>query len=228
MGRSSEAGIGDNRHPNADKGGCDANRRTGRAAQGPQLAAAAAGFLRAGQRAGRAGAAPTTGPRGREEVLALLDRRGTYIRILLYETLPSVRSYLFEGGAGGCAYLRVPDATANAWLRNGGTFSCDAQPADTQPGERPREFAVTLASPGIELFLSPHGAGVLSLAFDARDSAEPMALPDLNYRLSQVRPYTAFAFRLPHGAHNPVPPPAPDAPLAERLGRSGGAFRLIE
>jgi hypothetical protein len=78
------------------------------------------------------------------------------------------------------------------------------------------------------LFLSPHGAGAFSVVLEPLECADPAVLQDLDYRLSQVRPFTAFYFQLPVSERDPAPPPAFEAPLAERLGRRGGAFRFIE
>jgi len=147
----------------------------------------------------------------------------------LEETLPSASDFLFGRLTGGCAYLRVPDETANVWFRNGGLFA--PAPGGNRPKEsqRPASFAVHLGTPGIELFLSPHGAGVLSISFEsAAPNADLGLLQDLNYRLSQVRGFTAFSFQLPADERAPEPPPACTAPLAERLGRRGGAFHLSE
>ncbi|PPK73932.1 hypothetical protein B0F87_11343 [Methylobacter tundripaludum] len=144
------------------------------------------------------------------------------------EALPNVHDFLFGSSPGCCAYLRVPDETANYWFKNGGMFS--KQSGQGNPGvlERPTEFEVGLAAPGIELFLSPHGAGVFSVSFEPKRIAGPRFLQDLNYRLSQVRSFVAYRFRLPHSPRNPDPPPAPDAPFGERLGKGGGAFTLVE
>lgn len=144
------------------------------------------------------------------------------------EALPNIHDFLFGSSAGCCAYLRVPDETANYWFKNGGMFS--KQSGQGNPGvlERPTEFEVGLAAPGIELFLSPHGAGVFSVSFEPKRIAGPRFLQDLNYRLSQVRSFVAYRFRLPHSPRNPDPPPAPDAPFGERLGKSGGAFTFAE
>jgi hypothetical protein len=147
------------------------------------------------------------------------------------ETLPNVRDFLFDGGiaAGGCAYLRVPDETANAWFKNGGTFAPGPAAGSRVPsdGERPSGFAVRLAAPGIELFLSPHRAGVLSVTLEPRDGGDLAMLQDLNYRLSQVLHFTAWWFRLPRAAQDPHQSPPDDAPLVERLGRRGGAFPAV-
>jgi len=145
------------------------------------------------------------------------------------ETLPNVHDFLFGAreGTGGCGYLRVPDATANTWFKSGGVFARDSGAAGPNTTDRSLAFAVQVAAPGIELFLSPHGAGVLSVAFASNETADPEVLQDLNYRLSQVRPFTAWRFRTPHGDPS-RPAPADDAPLAQRLGYRGGAFHLSE
>ncbi|WP_295393204.1 hypothetical protein [uncultured Thiodictyon sp.] len=145
------------------------------------------------------------------------------------ETLRNVRDFLFGvgDGPGGCGYLRVPDATANTWFKRGGSFEPAAGSAGPKAGDRPAAFKVHLAAPGIELFLSPHGAGVLSVAFEPPDGLDLTVLQDLNYRLSQGRRFTAWRFRTPHGDPNRTPP-ADDVPLVQRLGYSGGAFHLIE
>jgi len=144
------------------------------------------------------------------------------------ETLPNIRDFLFGGGAGGCAYLRVPDETTNTWFKSGGAFVPCPNAAGVKEGERPGALEVRLAAPGIELFLSPHGAGLFSLAFEPQHCIDAATIQDLNYRLSQIRSFTAWCFRLPHGAQDPNAPPAFSAPLADRLGRRGGVFRLIE
>jgi len=149
---------------------------------------------------------------------------------LLYqdETLVNVYSFLFGEGGGSCAYFKVPDETANFWFKNGGIFTKLAEPAKPDASGRPASFEVSLAGPGIELFLSPHGAGVFSVTFTPKYNDDPRYLQELNYRLSQVREFSAYPFRLPHSPQNPNQPPAQDALLTERLGQAGGAFTLME
>jgi hypothetical protein len=145
------------------------------------------------------------------------------------EALPHLRDFLFGTGAGGCAYLCVPDVSANTWFKNGVVCAPDAAQSDPKDADRPREFAVRLAAPGIELFLSPHGVGLLSVTLaPAEGPTDLVAIQDFNYRLAQGRPFTAWHLRLPHGERHPEPPPDAAAPLTERLGRPGGAFQLVE
>jgi hypothetical protein len=149
--------------------------------------------------------------------------------LYLEDTLRSVRDFLFGGAAGGCGYLRVPDATADHWFGRGLVLS----PAEGQtiPSDRARAQTskVRLAEPGIEVFLSPHGVGVLSIALRPAEMQPLPILQDLNYRLSQARTYTAWEVQLLAATDPRAPaPPERQAPLVERLGRRGGAFQLIE
>ncbi|HEX7957723.1 MAG TPA: hypothetical protein VF508_12305, partial [Pyrinomonadaceae bacterium] len=94
-------------------------------------------------------------------------------------------------------------------------------------------------SAAVELFLSNHGVGILSLALtpEVKQLDAPGVLA-FNYRLSQLRRETAARLRIPHPAQHKAkwdtlpqehrdrvpPPPAGDAPLEARLGAPGGAF----
>lgn len=147
-------------------------------------------------------------------------------RLYQDETLPSVQAFLFGKESGCCGYFRVPDQTADFWFKRGGILAKEGG-GESRDG-RPTEFPLRLADPGIELFLSPHGAGVLSVAFEPKEIGDLLFLREFNYRLSQVRDFTAYRFGLPLGERNPNPPPNADAPLAQRLGQAGGSFTLIE
>jgi hypothetical protein len=174
--------------------------------------------------------------------------------LYLQETLEHVAQFLFGCDEGACRYLRVPAETANYWFKKGGGFrdpraeterdqAARPDKQDTAPDKNeaafpnggvaklkkpPSEFAVTLAAPGIEIFLSPHGVGVLSITFEAQAIVgEELALRELSYRLSQVREYSAYPFHLPYKPEHQTPP-APDAPLQQRFGVPGGAFTLSE
>jgi hypothetical protein len=147
--------------------------------------------------------------------------------LYLDETLPPVRDFLFGGGAGSCRYLRVPDATADRWFRAGGELVSGAVAAERGARDAPTPLKLRLAAPGVEVFLSPHGVGVFSVTFEPGACGDERALRGFGYRLSQVRPFTAWDFRLPAADQDPTPPP-PEAPLTERLGCRGAAFRLID
>lgn len=82
----------------------------------------------------------------------------------------------------------------------------------------------------IELFILPEGVGILSIALQCEPEGEDeTALKLFNYRLSQ-----RFASKTPRLMKplredpNAPPKPAEDAPLAQRLGQSGGEFTLPE
>ena len=143
------------------------------------------------------------------------------------EVLPCVDGFLFGSGAGDCAYWRVPDDTAAFWFKKGGLFSKFTDGKFSENGDRPVLFEARLAYPGIELFLSPHGAGVFSVCFTPKSLESLKFIQEFNYRLSQTRPNTQYNFRLPHSAEYQTPP-TDDAPLSQRLGQNGGAFNLIE
>ncbi len=92
------------------------------------------------------------------------------------------------------------------------------------------------ASPGAELFLTAHGAGVLSLTFDLGKELELGSVLALNRRLSILtRPgERAPWLSVPWPAGSPPPPPAPEGnhasaiPLGDRLGKPGARFSLAE
>jgi hypothetical protein len=98
-----------------------------------------------------------------------------------------------------------------------------------------------VGKPGVELFLSDHGVGVLSMTFSADVGDDPGSLLEFNYRLARRHsPYTKI--RIPHPADDQQefaaiddeaksriqPPPSEDAELEERLGARGGVFSLFE
>ncbi len=142
------------------------------------------------------------------------------------EALPNVGDFLFAKGSGCCAYFRVLDETRNFWFKNGGTFSKHTEFTQVAVEGRPTEFEVTITD--IELFLSPHGAGIFSVIIAPKHCEDSRYLQELNYRLSQTRKSTTYPFHLPHNEKNKNPKPAPNAPLVERLGQAGGAFTLME
>jgi hypothetical protein len=107
--------------------------------------------------------------------------------------------------------------------------------------------------PGIELFISPYGVGVLSLTLRVGDKLladgnpytraplEPGDVQQFNYRAAQMRLATQPGLLLPHpndhpfnppptgpAAANISPAPTADAPFNERLGILGGVITLDE
>jgi len=150
------------------------------------------------------------------------------------ELLDHVVSFLFpDVGAKGCGYFKVADAVANKWVHgtevplSGGV----RMPVEIVPG------------PLIELFLSPQGVGVLSIALTpAKDGLSLDEALDFNYRVAQFRRRPITRFRKRHPSDDPpayarlspeqqagIPlAPAEDAPLDQRLGAPGGSFDLTE
>ena len=165
------------------------------------------------------------------------DQRAASGAAALYtdELLCPVREFLFpRPGADGCRYLQADPQLVQSWFHN-------------RVLVRHRDavlFSALLDRPQIEVFLSPYGAGLLSLALCTprpRD-ADDITLEEVkhfNYRLAQLRrPGTVPTLSIPHPWDTPesrakagdrvAPPPAPDAPLGARLGVAGGGFTLVE
>ncbi len=87
---------------------------------------------------------------------------------------------------------------------------------------------------GVELFLTAHGAGVLSIALRAAEPVDAATALAVNDRLARLTRPGEQAPWLTIAADDPADPPADpaaavrDAPLAERLGRPGARFALTE
>lgn len=143
------------------------------------------------------------------------------------ESLPNVREFLFGADKGSCRYWRVPADTANVWFKNGGFFADAYQAADSDANGRPATFNVQLGDCGIELFLSPHGCGVISLCWQGNGEHALNYWQECNYRVSQWREQTRYRFYLPYNPDYQTPP-AEDAPFPQRLGQSGGGVDLVE
>lgn len=158
--------------------------------------------------------------------------------LYLHEAHAQVAEFLFGCDEGACRYLRVPAQTVNFWFKRGGVFRKPlsrrdrdgffaAEQEQTAIERPPVELPATLTAPGIELFLSPHGVGVLSLTLQTTVPGEEGFLREFNCRLSHLRPYRGYPFHLPYSIEHQARPPA-DAPLEARLGASGGVFTLAE
>lgn len=144
-----------------------------------------------------------------------------------------VRRFLFGEGSGACVYVTLDPALGARW------FAGD----EVELGQDCWRQLRLIPEPGIELFLSPHGAGVLSitLAPSTEDLDIDVAL-DFNYRLAQAARRGAARIRKRHPSHDRKafdlldpearrsvkPAPAADAPLHERLVARGGEFDLPE
>ncbi|MFO1430501.1 MAG: hypothetical protein U1F76_10245 [Candidatus Competibacteraceae bacterium] len=161
------------------------------------------------------------------------------------DILDNVQSFLFDQETrGGCRYLKVDEATLHAWFHNWLLVRCPQHEYFT---------AHVSGGPGIELFISPYGVGVLSITLRVGDkllvdghpytrvSLEPGDAQQFNYRVAQIRPATRPSLLLPHPNEHPFKspptgpmaatlPPAPisEAPFTERLGVIGGEISLDE
>jgi hypothetical protein len=149
------------------------------------------------------------------------------------ELLAIVSDFLFLCDDGECRYLQTPAATANSWFR---TTTVVRYPDGTV-------VPVSLI-PGvwIEVFLSAYGVGVLSVGLQPDPRKLSLAALEqgqtklFNYRLAQRHANTAPTFLIPHLQDDPQrreklqpstpPPPADDAPFAERLGALERKARL--
>jgi len=137
------------------------------------------------------------------------------------DILPLVAQVLFGIRSGANRYLRVDSETVNHWFPQGGVFEPSATAA--RPG-----YSLSSAGEGIELFLTPHGVGVLALTFECAEPGPLESLQTLNYQLSQLRGQAGYRYRIPQDPSSALPPPGVDDPLEQRLGAQGGAFRFKE
>jgi len=140
------------------------------------------------------------------------------------------------GKAPGCTYLKMVDVVANRWLRDTRLWD-ERLPLD-------RRLPATLVTGvRIELFLSPQGVGVLSLALTPGAGRwTPDEAKRFNYQIAQCRRRKVVKLRRRHPKDDPewearIPPnqrgtiprePSEKAPLAERLESPGGAFSIQE
>lgn len=161
------------------------------------------------------------------------------------DILDNVQRFLFaQETHGGCCYLKVDDTTLHAWFHNWLLVRCPQHEYFT---------AHVSGGPGIELFISPYGVGVLSITLQVGDKLladghpytrvplEPGDAQQFNYRVAQMRPTTRPSLLLPHPNEHPFKPPPtgpmaatiPPAPISEasfteRLGVLGGEISLDE
>ena len=135
--------------------------------------------------------------------------------------------FLFSHGEKGAvegAYLHATGDRIKRWL---GALDVDL-------GTRVARVGLT-PSPGAEIFLTAHGAGVLSLTFDLGSDVDLDSILQLNRRLSILTrpgdraPWLSAPW--PAGSE-PVAAPADEhasaIPLGDRLGRPGARFSMAE
>lgn len=162
------------------------------------------------------------------------------------EALSHVSNYLFpkaDSSAHCCHYLRVADSRLNSWF---GRAVEVHEPDRTGDQSNNHFFAGMICDPGIEVFLSPYGVGILSIAFQTDYASWRDIVPvsdkhpdqqngdiltqfmRFNYRLSQLsRKGTVPVLCLPASDYA-RPSATSDAPLEQRLGKAGARFTLGE
>ncbi len=143
------------------------------------------------------------------------------------EILPLVAQVLFGIRSGANRYLCFDRETLDSWFPKDGLF--ESRPAE--PHQETRQdpaYALVPAGEGIELFLSPHGVGLLVLTFNCGKPADLKGLQAFNHRLSQLGGHSAYQYRLPLNPRSPYPPADAQASFGQRLGSNGGTFLLKE
>jgi hypothetical protein len=146
------------------------------------------------------------------------------------EILPLVAQVLFGIRSGANRYLRVAPETLSHWFPQGGVFesgAADGEGAGESANAARAAYPLDAAGEGVELFLTPHGVGLLSLSFRCAEAAGLKHLQALNCRLSQLCG-AAYRYRLPYDSRSTYPEPGPHDPFEQRLGVGGGAFTLRE
>lgn len=165
--------------------------------------------------------------KGRKGEVAVWESTSEVPELYHQEMLSSAQRFLFaDENVSDCRYLRLNDNRANAWFRNKIHVSVPRNNID--------DFTATLISKtGIELFLSPFGVGILSIAFEVN-------LPDVdtvgniesyklyNYYLSQMRKGTEPSLSLPAAPAHLTQPESDNDTIGQRLGKAGESFRLKE
>lgn len=151
------------------------------------------------------------------------------------EVLRHVKDFLFAADSKTCEYLKVAPEVLNAIFHHHFVTVHLSRHATM-----PIKFIPKI---GIELFLTTHGVGVLSIGLaPARENLTLDEAIDFNYRLARFEPMPPAALRIPHPSDNRekfeqipqserariAPPPPRDAPLGARLGAAGGVFTLPE
>jgi hypothetical protein len=137
----------------------------------------------------------------------------------------------------GCKHFKMTQAIADKWLK-------DLTILEKKPAAGLKPLPVSLVNTArAELFLSPHGTGVLSITLTP--GAEAWTQDDVkrfNYQIAQFRRREVVKLRKTHRKDDPnwsrtVPAekqgsipdgPKDDAPLSDRLGLPGGKVSVHE
>jgi hypothetical protein len=149
------------------------------------------------------------------------------------ELLPQVRRAIFGDGEkpSSSLYASVRDDLASAIFKN-----------ITFPQRKVADTPIRLDQSGVELFVNRFGVGVLSFALELEANSSIEAAIQLNYALSQTRPFTTVPLRRVHPSENKkkwesmpveqrerVATPVPtEENIQERILGSGAGFTLTE
>lgn len=138
------------------------------------------------------------------------------------EMLSSVDNFIF-GKIVEKQYFCLNHELANSWFGAGLEVK--------KHNEEPLFTGLVKLSPHqqIELFLLPHGIGILSIPLSA-ELNDIATLKTFNYQLSQGMAKKAPYLSKPYKQHpnNPNPMPDLNSELSQRLGKGGGKWTLIE
>ena len=170
---------------------------------------------------------------GRKGAVAVWEKIDAVPELYRQEVFSAAQRFLFaDEDCEDCRYLRLNDNRANAWFGKAINVSI--------PVKEVEDFTVKLAPKmGVELFLSPFGVGILSIALEVNLSDELDSLNEYkyyNYYLSQLRrEQTAPVFSLPaiptqhlkKTKDKKLEDKKPEH-IDERLGKAGEEFRLAE
>jgi hypothetical protein len=147
-----------------------------------------------------------------------------------------VEQWLFSKGEG-CTYFQVRSDLTAQWF--------DPEKTWATAIEVNRQWKVRAnTNAGIEMFLSPFGVGVVSVALELSsvNEIDDASAIEFVYRLIQFDTARAAIFGKKHISEEParfarIPeekkslissPPAVDAPIEQRLGKEGGRFAILE
>lgn len=177
--------------------------------------------------------------KGRNGEVAVWERVDSVPELYQQEIFSAAQRFLFANeDCNDCRYLRLNDNRANAWFGKAINVSI--------PVNTINNFTVKLAPKmGVELFLSPFGVGLLSIALEVNLPAGAEGFKSLdeyklyNYYLSQLRrEQTAPIFSLPaipaqhlNETEDTTERATEDKKaeyIYERLGKAGEEFRLAE
>ena len=139
---------------------------------------------------------------------------------------PAQRFLFADEDCDDCRYLRLNSGRANAWFKNHINVLL--------PINKKKNFSVKFSpKTGVELFLSPFGVGILSIALEVQlpDASTVDSLDEykvFNYYLAQMRrKNTAPIFTFAHTLED-LKKADKERKIEERLGHASDKFQLYE